>query len=66
MKISLFDRRRARLHSDDLLYGLRKVLANNVIDYPRKDVLYRTSTMKAWRHRLYGRGFHCSASMTSR
>jgi len=26
-----------------------KVLANNVIDYPRKDVLYRTSTMRAWR-----------------
>ena len=45
--------------SDDLLYGLRKVLANNVIDYPRKDVLYRTSTMKGMAHRLYGRGFHC-------
>ena len=45
--------------SDDLLYGLRSVLGADLVDYPRKDVLYRTSPMKATAHRLHGRGFHC-------
>jgi hypothetical protein len=45
--------------SDDLLYGLRSVLGPDVVDYPRKDVLYDNSPWRAEAHRLYGRGFHC-------
>ena len=45
--------------SDDLLYGLRSLLGSDVVDYPRKDVLYRTSSLKPAAAQLYGRGFHC-------
>jgi hypothetical protein len=45
--------------SDDLLYGLRSILGSNVVDYPRKDVLYRTSVLKTVAHGFHGRGFHC-------
>jgi hypothetical protein len=45
--------------SDDLLYGLRTLLGREVVDYPRKDVLYRMSSVKSMANRLYGRGFHC-------
>jgi hypothetical protein len=45
--------------SDDLLYGLRSLLGSDVVDYPRKDVLYRTSALKPAAPQLYGRGFHC-------
>ena len=45
--------------SDDLLYGLRAVLGADVVDYPRKDVLYRTSRLRPQAHMIYGGGFHC-------
>jgi len=45
--------------ADDLLYGLRSLLGAEVVDYPRKDVLYRNSRLRAETDRLYGRGFHC-------
>jgi hypothetical protein len=45
--------------SDDLLYGLRSVLGDSLVDFPRKDVLYRTSPLKSAAHSLYGAGFHC-------
>src|SRR4029453_1940676 len=45
--------------SDDLLYGLRALLGSDLVDYPRKDVLYRTSPLRPMAHTLYGGGFHC-------
>lgn len=45
--------------SDDLLYGLRALLGAEVVDYPRKDVLYRTSRLRPLAHMIYGGGFHC-------
>jgi hypothetical protein len=45
--------------SDDLLYGLRGLLGPDVVDVPRKDVLYRDSPLRSSPDRLYGRGFHC-------
>jgi len=45
--------------SDDLLYGLRSILGADVVDFPRKDVLYRSSPLRAAAHEIYGGGFHC-------
>jgi hypothetical protein len=45
--------------SDDLLYGLRALLGADVVDYPRKDVLYRSSPLRPLANALYGAGFHC-------
>jgi glycosyl transferase family 1 len=45
--------------SDDLLYGLRGVLGADLVDVPRKDVLYRDSPLSATPEKVYGRGFHC-------
>ena len=45
--------------ADDLLYGLRRLLDADLVDYPRKDVLYANSPLHPVRERLYGRGFHC-------
>jgi hypothetical protein len=45
--------------SDDLLYGLRSVLGADLVDYPRKDVLYQSSRLRQAAHRLYGAAFHC-------
>jgi hypothetical protein len=45
--------------SDDLLYGLRSLLGSDVVDYPRKDVLYRTSVLKTVADKLHGLGFQC-------
>lgn len=44
--------------SDDLLYGLRAVLGPDVVDCPRKDVLYKDSSLREHAGKLYGRGFH--------
>lgn len=40
---------------DNMLYGLRMILGSNLVDYPKKEVLYR-SCPKALSD-LYGRGF---------
>jgi hypothetical protein len=45
--------------ADDLLYGLRAILGADVVDYPRKDVLYASSRLRDAAADLYGRGFHC-------
>lgn len=45
--------------SDDLLYGLRSLLGEDVVDFPKKEVLYRSNSGSADRSRIYGRGFHC-------
>ncbi len=45
--------------ADDLLYGLRSVLGADVVDFPRKDLLYRSSPWRPHAAKLYGRGFHC-------
>ncbi len=45
--------------SDDLLYGLRTLLGADVVDYPRKEVLYRNARLQDAAVHLYGGGFHC-------
>lgn len=45
--------------SDDLLYGLRSLLGEDVVDFPKKEVLYRANSASADKSRIYGRGFHC-------
>lgn len=45
--------------ADDLLYGLRSQLGVGVVDFPRKDVLYRSSKLHQRAAELYGQGFHC-------
>lgn len=44
--------------SDDLLYGLRSLLGENVVDFPKKEFLYRANSLSADRSRMWGRGFH--------
>jgi len=45
--------------SDDLLYGLRSLMGGDVVDFPKKELLYRANSGSADRSRIYGRGFHC-------
>jgi hypothetical protein len=45
--------------SDDLLYGLRSVLGPEVVDHPRKEILYRNSPHRVNARHFYGRGFNC-------
>lgn len=40
---------------DQLLLGLRRTLGNDCVDYPRKDVMYKSTEIDA--EDLYGRGF---------
>ena len=39
-----------------LLYGLRKILGENCVDYPRKDIMYHDFS-KISKETLHGRGF---------
>jgi hypothetical protein len=41
---------------DGIFLGLRSLLGNNVVDYPRMDAMYETLSL-AQRRELYGRGF---------
>src|SRR5262249_3229769 len=45
MKVLYLTERTPDYLSDDLLYGLRRLLGADVVDYPRKDVLYRSSPL---------------------
>jgi hypothetical protein len=42
--------------ADSLLHGLRQILGEACVDWPKRDVLYDTYPSK-WRARLYGHGF---------
>ena len=48
--------------ADSLLHGLRTVLGERLVDYPKREVLY-DSYPPEWRRRLYGNGFTLYAGL---
>lgn len=55
MKILFLTTPTADYLQDSLLIGLRNVLKENVIDYPKKDILYKSCEMQS--SEMYGLGF---------
>lgn len=53
MKILFFTTNEADYLQDSTFHGLRFVFGNNVVDYPRKDILYKN----CMREDIYGKGF---------
>ena len=57
MKILFLTDDREDYLADSLLHGLVSLERHSVIDYPRKDIMYRNSFPEQRRSSVYGRGF---------
>lgn len=56
MKILFFTDSHEDYVSDSLLHGLKKLFGDQVVDYPRKDILYQSGN-SANRGQMWGKGF---------
>ncbi len=59
MRVLFLTDRRPDYLADDLLYGLRALPGIEVVDWPRKELLYRARVGTVRSDELYGAGFHC-------
>ena len=56
MKILFFTDSHEDYVPDSLLHGLKRLFGSQVVDYPRKDILYKKDDLSK-NHKLWGRGF---------
>lgn len=55
MKILLFTIKQEEYLSDSILHGLRRIYGSNVIDFPKKEFMYRNFDLP--NNQIYGNGF---------